>query len=105
MEKVRVGLGSGSSVNLAALLLLLLMFIYIYFYAYEGFACMYVGALCACLKRALDPLELELDSCELPLRAQAMNPDPLEEQPVLLSAEPLTPPLALQSAAHSLCIR
>ena len=39
-----------------------------------------------------DPLELELDSCELPCGYWVLNLEPLEEQSVLLTAEPSLQP-------------
>lgn len=37
-----------------------------------------------CMPDAIGPLELELESCELPCRCWVLNLSPLEEQPVLL---------------------
>ena len=40
-----------------------------------------------------DPLKLFTDSCELPYGCWDLNPDPLEEQSVLLTTKPsLQPP-------------
>lgn len=39
-------------------------------------------------KRASDPLGPVTDSCELPHGCWESNPDPLQEQPVLLTTEP-----------------
>ena len=40
------------------------------------------------MERALDPLELEEMICESSCGCWGFNPDPLEEQMVLLTAEP-----------------
>ena len=48
--------------------------------------------ICLGQKRVLNPLELELDSCELPCGCCKLNLGPLEEQPVLLTAEPSLQP-------------
>lgn len=62
--------------------------------------CMQCPHVCVCTcgvhrgqNRELDPLELELYICQSPCRYWELNPSPLEEQPILLTAEPsLQPP-------------
>lgn len=47
-----------------------------------------VPTACGCQKTAVRPLELELDCCKPPCGDWERNLDPLEEQLVLLTAEP-----------------
>jgi hypothetical protein len=54
--------------------------------------CLCMLHVCGGQKRVLNPLELELDSCELPCGCCKLNLGPLEEQPVLLTAEPSLQP-------------
>ena len=56
-------------------------------------ACIYVYDVCACCPQTLEegirsPVSGITDGCELSYGYQESHPGPLEEQPVLLSAEP-----------------
>ena len=51
-----------------------------------------------CQKRASDPT---IDGCEPPCDCWELNSDPLEEQPVLLTAEPFLQPLFWFSETES----
>lgn len=76
------------------MMIFLLKIIYIYVYiVYECFACAYVflplHALPTMARNGIWSLVTEItDSCELTWMCWELNPYPLEEQPVLLIAEP-----------------
>lgn len=61
-------------------------------------ACLYVCALCVCLvsseviEAVQSPGTEVADGCELPYGCWESNPCPLQEQQVLLAAEPLLQP-------------
>jgi hypothetical protein len=58
-----------------------------------------VPGACKGQEKVSEPLELEL-GCEPPVGADALNPGPLEEQPVLFTTEPLFWPTVNFKESH-----
>jgi hypothetical protein len=65
------------------------------------YVCMYVLCMCCCLqtyqKRASDPTT---DGCEPPCGGWDLNSGPVEEQPVLLTAEPSLQPVLVRMTSY-----
>lgn len=66
-----------------------LIIIYLLFYVYKCFACYMIGA-SRDQKRALYLLRLELLALWATMWGLATKPEPLQDQPIFLGAEPFT---------------